>query len=178
MNVLPRTEFGNPILRKKAKTLTKKEIQSKKIKDLAKQMIYTMRRVQGVGLAAPQVGESVQLAVMEMRKTKTRSVDELKGPIVIINPKIISYSKKKIPGYEGCLSCMSIRGEVPRSESIEVEYINLEGEKIKEKASGLWARIFQHEIDHLNGIVYVDRIEDTKTIMTQKEFEKHFVKKK
>lgn len=140
-------------------------------------MIYTMRRVGGVGLAAPQIGESIAIAVMEIRETPTRSNLKHKGPIVIVNPMIKKYSKNRVSDYEGCLSFRGVRGLVPRSESITVEYRNTKGEKITEEASGFWARIFQHETDHLNGVVYIDRIEDTKTVMTLDEFKKRILKK-
>lgn len=178
MKVFPRTEFGNPILRKKAKSVSLNFLKTRKFKELTKQMIYTMRRVHGVGLAAPQIGQSLQIAVMEMRPTATRPNVERKGPIVIVNPKITQYSKKKTLGWEGCLSLNGVRGQVPRSEHVTVEYLNEHGEKVIEKASGLWAYIFQHEIDHLNGTLYVDRIEDMTTIMTIGEFKKRILKKK
>jgi len=178
MKILPRTEFGNPILRKKAKKVPLDFLKTKKFKELIKQMIYTMRRTHGVGLAAPQIGESLSIAVLETRPTNTRPDLERKGPIVIVNPKIVKYSKEKIEGWEGCLSFNGVRGSVPRSKDITVEYYNENGKKISEKATGLWARIFQHEIDHLNGIVYVDNMKDMKSLTTLQEFKKRVLKKK
>jgi len=141
-------------------------------------MIYTMRRVGGVGLAAPQLGKPLRVAVIEMRPTKTRPEIVKKGPIVVINPRITKYSSAKEEDWEGCLSLKRVRGSVPRSTSITVEYLNEHGDFVTEKASGLWARIFQHEIDHLNGTVYVDRMKDMKTLMTEREFRKRILKKK
>ena len=178
MKVMPRTEFGNPILRAKAKKVPLSYLKTKAFKNLIKEMIYTMRRAHGVGLAAPQIGVSKAITVMEIRKTPTRPDAEKKGPIIVVNPKIVKYSRKKEPGWEGCLSFVGVRGSVPRSESVTVEYYNEKGEKIVEQATGLWARIFQHEIDHLNGTVYIDRVEDTKTIMTLNEFNTRVLKKK
>lgn len=178
MKVLPRTKLGDPVLRKKAQSVPLAFIKTKKFRELTRRMIYTMRRSQGVGLAAPQIGISKAIAVMEMRKTPTRQNIEPRGPIVIVNPRIKSFSKKKIADYEGCLSFDGVRAMVSRSESITVEYHDMNGEKVTEKASGLWARIFQHEIDHLNGIVYVDRVDDSKTFMRVEEFKKRIVKKK
>ena len=178
MQVFPRTQFGNPILRTKAKRVPLAFIKTKKFKNLIQRMIYTMRRAPGVGLAANQIGSEWALAVMEIRKSKTRPDVEHKGPIVIVNPKITWYSQKKVSEYEGCLSLYGVRGKVSRSDSVTVEYYNEEGEKVNEKASGLWARIFQHEIDHLNGITYMDRVEDKKTIISLKEFEKRILNKK
>lgn len=178
MKILPRTEFGNPILRKKAKKVPLKFLKTKKFEKLTKEMIHTMRRIHGVGLAAPQINQPLSIAVMEIRKTPTRPKVKHKGPLVIVNPKIIKFSTRKINSHEGCLSFNGVRGLVPRSESITVEYYNEKGEKVVERASGLWARIFQHEIDHLNGITYIDRVVDTKTVMTVKEFKKRVLKKK
>jgi peptide deformylase len=176
MKILPRTEFGNPILRAKAKKVPLSFLQTTKFKTLAKNMIYTMRRSGGVGLAAPQVGESLQIAVMEIRTTPTRPNQKHQGPIVIVNPRITSFSKELEKGWEGCLSLKGVRGLVPRPKSITVQYYNVDGEMVVEKASGLWARIFQHEIDHLNGLGCIDKM-DTKTIMTIAEFKKRVLKK-
>ena len=114
---------------------------------------------------------------MEMKPTATRPNLERKGPLVIINPRITRYSKKKSVGWEACLSFKKIYGKVPRYDQVTVEYMNEHGEKVTEHASGFWARIFQHEIDHLNGMVFVDRMEDTKTLMTLSEFKKRILKK-
>lgn len=178
MKILARTHFGNPILRKKAKKVSVAFLKTPKFKKLEREMIHTMRRVDGIGLAAPQIGQPFALAVMETGPTKTRPNIKVRGPITIINPKIISYSKEKKREWEGCLSFEDVRGNVSRPKSITVSYLNNKGEKIREKAEGLWARLFQHEIDHLNGIVYLDRMEDMKSIMTLQEFKKRIVSKK
>lgn len=178
MKILPRTQLGDPILRNKAKKVPLVFLKTARFKTLAKRMIYTMRRADGVGIAAPQIGQPLAIAVMEMRKTPTLPDLRPRGPIVIVNPRITKYSTKRTSGYEGCLSFRGVRGSVPRSESITVEYHDEKGKKITEKASDFWARIFQHEIDHLNGIVYVDRVEDTKTFMTVGEFRKRVINKK
>ncbi len=178
MKILPRTLFGNPILRSKAKKVPLKFLKSAKGKKLIKNMLYTMRRDNGVGLAAPQIGQPLSLAVMEMRPSVNRPKLKRKGPIVVVNPKILKYSKNKINGWEGCLSLRGIRAMVPRAKDITVEYYNENGKKVVEKASGFWAIIFQHEIDHLNGLGYMDRIKDTKTIMMFSEYKKRVIKKK
>ncbi len=178
MKVLKRLEIGNPDLRKNAKKVSALFLKSAKGKSLVKKMLYTMRRTNGIGLAAPQIGEKIQLVVMELRPTKSRPKLKHKGPIIVANPKIISYSKNKINGWEGCLSFEDVRAQVPRSKNVTVSYLNEKGEKVIEKAEDLWARVFQHEIDHLNGIIYIDRVEDTKTIMTFSEYKKRILSKK
>jgi len=165
-------------LRSKSKNVPASFLKTPQFKRLIKQMIYTMRRVGGVGLAAPQIGKSLNLAVVEIRPTPTHPNLKKKGPIAIINPRIVRYSKATIADWEGCLSLKNVRGNVPRSKAITVQYTNEKWEKITEKAEGLWAKIFQHEIDHLNGIVYVDRMTDMKTLMTLAEFKKRAVKKR
>ena len=178
MKVLPRTQFGNPVLRGKAKPVPSALLKTAKLKKLIRQMIYTMRRVGGVGLAAPQVGLPLRLAVLEMRPTPTRPKLPHKGPTAIINPRIVQHSKESASDWEGCLSLPRVRGKVPRSRSITVQYLDEEGTQHREVASGLWARIFQHEIDHLDGRVYVDRMPDMQTLMTLGEFKKRVLKKK
>lgn len=139
-------------------------------------MIHTMRRAGGVGLAAPQVGIPLQLAVMEMRPTKTRPKLPRRDPIVIVNPRIAKHSGIHTD-WEGCLSLDNVRGKVPRASAVTATYLNADGRKVVERATGLLARIFQHEIDHLHGILYVDRMKDMTTLMTLTEFKKHIVKK-
>lgn len=178
MKILPRTHFGNPILRKKAKTVSLKFLKTAKFRKLIKEMIFTMRQTQGVGLAAPQIDIPLKVAVMETRPTSTRPILKRKGPITIINPKIIKYSREKIEDWEGCLSFYGVRGSVPRSKTITVEYHNEKGEKIIEETTGLWARIFQHEIDHLNGVLYVDQMKNMKKLITLQEFKKRVLNKK
>ena len=178
MKVLPRTEFGNPILRKKTKNVPLSTIRTPGFQALVKEMVYTMRRTHGVGIAAPQVGKPLRVAIMEIRPTKNRPKLARKGPLVIINPKILERSAATVNDWEGCLSFRGPFGTVPLAKSITAGYVNERGEKKVEKMSGLWARIFQHELDHLDGIVYIDRMTDMKTLMTQGELRKRLKNKK
>ena len=168
MKILPRTKFGNPILRAKAKAVPAAFLKTVAFRNLIKQMFYTMHNAQGVGLAAPQANKPLRLAVI--------GVPVLRFRRVLVNPKITWHSKTKNLDWEGCLSFPDGRGEVPRWSAIKVEYTNEKGERVKEKYVGYAARIFQHEIDHLHGIVYVDRMTDMKTLMTHKEFLKRIVR--
>ena len=136
-----------------------------------------MRRVGGVGLAAPQINRSIQLAVIEIKKSDIRpDVIPLKTT-VIINPEITSYSKEENNDWEGCLSFPGVRGLVPRAKAITVKYLDEFGKAYILKLKGFQARVFQHEIDHLNGIVYVNRMEDMRTLMTFDEFKQRILKK-
>ncbi len=174
MKIFTRMEFGNPILRARAKPVASSFIQKSGFKNLVRQMFYTMHRAQGIGLAAPQIGLPLQLAVIQIGSRKNRFRAEPPERIVLINPKILKTSKEKSYDWEGCLSCMSIRGYVPRYRSIKVRYRDEKGEERVRAVSGFLARVFQHEIDHLDGKIYIDRMEDMKTLVTAREFEKRF----
>ena len=143
----------NDVLRRKARKITEfdKELQ-KTIDD----MIETMREAPGVGLAAPQVGLPERLVVVEYEEDDEKE-DSPKKLYVVVNPEIISASEETEMGIEGCLSIPGLVGEVERSLEIVVRGQNRRGQPLKIKANGWLARIFQHEIDHLDGILYTDR---------------------
>ena len=150
-----------PVLRRKAKPITKFD---KELQTLIDDMIETMRDAPGVGLAAPQVGDSERLAVIEYAEDEDdededESVEKPAKPkqlFVIINPEIVKASEEKVLGVEGCLSIPGIQGEVERHEAIQVKGLNRFGKPQKVKVDGWMARIFQHEIDHLNGVLFTD----------------------
>jgi peptide deformylase len=149
-----------PVLRRKAKPVTKFD---KNLQTLIDDMIETMREAPGVGLAAPQVNILQQLAVIEYAEDED---DEDEGAeeapakpkqlFVIINPEIVKASEEKVNGIEGCLSIPGLIGEVERHEAIQVKALNRHGQPVKLKVDGWLARIFQHEIDHLNGVLFTD----------------------
>lgn len=139
-------------------------------------MFYTMKHASGVGLAAPQIGLSIQLAVIQVKPTKFRPNLESLPKTVIINPRVVSYSKDQSADWEGCLSFPGVRGKAVRSNKIKVQYMDEHGKKVRRELSGFSARVFQHEIDHLNGIVYIDRIKDMKTLVALEEFKKRVLK--
>lgn len=168
MKSLPIVQFGTPVLRGKTKPLSLEEIQSAPIQKLIPLMFYTMRNI-GVGLAATQVGLPLRLAVIEVKAVKD-SKEVIPFPkTVVINPTIISYSKKQSPKWEGCLSLKGVAAQAVRSESVTVKYLDEKGESHTEKFSGFTAQVFQHEIDHLNGTLYVDRVKDIKTLISTAE---------
>ncbi len=142
----------DPVLRRKAHKVTTFD---KDLQTLIDDMVETMREAPGVGLAAPQVGISQRLIVVEYGNDEDESVP--KHLFVVINPEIIETSEEKVEGVEACLSVPRIVGEVERHKSIVVRGYNKMGKAIKIKASGWIARIFQHEIDHLDGILFTDR---------------------
>jgi len=172
---LPILQYGDPILRAKGKHIEKID---NRIRELAQNMIETMHAANGVGLAAPQVGESLQLTVLDVSQVEDRpSTMKLNGentdpqsamPLVLINPEIDLGSETEM-GTEGCLSFPEITGEIERAKSVTVRAQNLDGEAIEIEATGFLARAIQHEVDHLNGILFIDRMSSaTKTSLSSK----------
>jgi peptide deformylase len=176
--MLLKTQAGNPILRKKARALSVSKIKTDEIQNLIKQMFFTLRKSHGVGLAAPQINQSLRLAVMEVKASKKNKKIKALKKTAVINPRILELSKETASDWEGCLSIKGIWAKVPRSTSVTVEYYNELAEKITETHTGLHAVIFQHEIDHLEGILFIDRVQDTKTIITESEYRNRILKKK
>lgn len=145
MALLNVKKYGHPVLRQVAEKFEPGEITQKFIDD----MLETMKAKDGVGLAAPQVGVSKRFIV----------VTDHDRTFTLINPEIVAYSEHKVPEVEGCLSIPGVQGEVQRPEKVVVRATDIDGKQIEIKTGGLLARVFQHEIDHLNGIVYLDRTE-------------------
>jgi peptide deformylase len=167
--ILKVAELGHEVLRKKATAVPVEEIVSPDFQDFLEDMIATLKDSTGVGLAAPQVYESKRVMIMHSFATPRNPKAPEFGPVALINPRILSKSVKKVGGWEGCLSFPGIRGFVPRHHSVEVEYTDRTGKKFKKKFKDFLARIFQHEFDHLEGVVFLDRIKG-KDIITEKEF--------
>lgn len=176
-------QIGDPVLRQKARELSKEEILGPNIQDLIEKMKIIMREAPGVGLAAPQIGIPLQLAVIEDSPEYHRhySEEELmekdRYPVpfhVIINPKLFLYENSpKADFFEGCLSVQGLNGIVSRAASVRVECLNEHADPIVIEAHGWYARILQHEIDHLNGILYLDRVQ-TRTLTTHENFDKYY----
>lgn len=137
----------NPVLRRKSKVVDMKKDDLKKMSALCDDMTETMFKSDGVGLAAPQIGENIRAIVINTKD----------GPIFMINPEITSKSLLKEFGEEGCLSVPHFYGQVKRHKKITCQFCRLEGSKIKMKAEGLLARVIQHETDHLDGILFIDK---------------------
>ena len=173
-------QIGEEVLRVPANELSRKEILSAKTQELIEYMRDTMRNAPGVGLAAPQVGVPLQLAVIEDREeyhkklTPTQLSERQRRPIpfhVIVNPRIVSADNTGVEFFEGCLSVAGYSAIVPRARAITVEYLNERAESRRVEAVGWYARILQHEIDHLAGVLYVDRMR-TSTLTTLENLER------
>jgi len=146
--------YPHPALRAENVEITQEELDSGEIKKIIKEMFKLMYGTEGVGLAAPQVGINKRLFVFNPSGDSKKWLEE----VTIINPEIVAFSEATECGTEGCLSLPDMDGEVTRHKWIKVEAVNLKGKKIKKKYKGWEARIFQHEFDHLEGIVFPDRM--------------------
>jgi peptide deformylase len=173
MKILRRTQFGNPVLRQKAKRLNDDEVLSNDIQGLIKNMRHTLlNRNYGIGIAAPQVGKSLALSVIELRATRTRPNFPKKDWIsmVMINPEIINAYGEPEEMWEGCLSFDNAFAKAVRYKRIRVRYQDEKAKLHQKDLEGMLAHVFQHETDHLNGVLFVDKVKDTKTYMTEPEY--------
>jgi len=161
-------KLGEAVLRKKAKKV--KDIADKKTQKLITDMIRSVEKNSGVGLAAPQVFQSLQIMIIASKPNERYPHAPYRMPFVLINPKVIKASKSKEKDWEGCLSIPGIRAKVPRHKKITVQYLTQNGENKTEKFEGFIARVFQHEFDHLKGLVYLDNIESTKDIISEEVY--------
>jgi peptide deformylase len=160
-------QIGEEVLRATAHELSREEILSARTQELIEHMRDTMRNAPGVGLAAPQVGLPLQLAVIEdpeeyhKKLTPTQLSERQRKPVafhVIVNPRIVSADSTSVEFFEGCLSVAGYSAIVPRARAVTVEYLDEHAESKRVEAVGWYARILQHEIDHLAGVLYVDRM--------------------
>ena len=155
MSILKVARMGHPVLRAKARPLEKSEIRGAAIQTLIDDMIETMAEYHGVGLAAPQVHEGVRLFVAALDEGDE---DEEAEPIAVINPEIIVVGADVVEDWEGCLSIPDIRGRVPRAREIKVRAMDRTGARIELSAHDFPARVIQHETDHLDGVLFFDRM--------------------
>src|SRR5687768_4714607 len=159
MAILPITYDPDPLLREKAKRIKTFDAGLRK---LVEDMFETMHSSVGVGLAAPQIGQSIRLLVAELKPDKETKERGFK--VALCNPEIVKASEEMVSDFEGCLSIPGWIGEVPRHVSVVVKAQTPEGKEMRIKANDYYARVLQHEIDHLNGILFTDRVVDIKTI--------------
>jgi peptide deformylase len=186
MSILKIARMGHPVLRAKARALHPSEIRTPKIQQLVDDMFQTMKEYQGVGLAAPQVHESVRLFVAgfpparddrdERDERDERDDDDGEDvPLMaLINPEIEPATREIIEDWEGCLSIPDIRGRVPRASQIVVRAYDRSGKKIEIQASGFTARVIQHETDHLDGVLFFDRMKGFQSLTFLDEFGRYW----
>ena len=169
-------QLGNPVLRLKAKTVTSP--QSQRVQELIGDLLETVGDVNGMGIAAPQVYDSVRIFVVASSPNPRYPNAPKMTPTPMINPKLLSHAEETLKDWEGCLSIPGIRGLVPRWRWVDVEYTTRKGRRVRQKFTDFVARIFQHELDHLEGIVFLDRLESMRDVITDKEYLKLIDKKK
>ena len=163
-------QLGSEVLRLKAVLVT--DIESSEIKQLINTLQDTLASTQGVGIAAPQINESKQVIIIASRPSARYPNAPLMEPTVMINPTFEALSESIEKDWEGCLSIPSIRALVPRYKEIKISYTDITGKKINTQLEGFVARVFQHEFDHLEGKVYLDRVESNQDIFAESEYYK------
>ena len=163
-------QLGAPVLRKQAEEVTK--IDSETTRSMISDMLATLAESNGVGIAAPQIYESCRIVIIASRPTPRYPYAPDMDPTVMINPSYSPLSEATEKDWEGCLSIPGIRALIPRYTSIEVEYITPTDDIVTQRFEHFIARVFQHEYDHLNGLVYLDRVENNQDIFSEKEFSK------
>lgn len=171
--ILEIIQLGNPILRQPAKPID--NLADARIQTLIDELIATVAKANGVGIASPQVAESYRLFIVASRPNPRYPNAPEMEPTAMINPRIIARSTEIVKGWEGCLSVPGIRGLIPRYQAIEVEYTSRDGKLHRQELTDFVARIFQHEYDHLDGIVFIDRVESTQELMTEQEYQQRIV---
>jgi peptide deformylase len=174
MTVLPIVTVGHPVLRERARELSVEELRSSEVQRLIDDMIETKRAAHGAGLAANQVGQAVRVAVVEVEPGNPRY--PYKPPVdltVIVNPVVEPVDGEVFAVNEGCLSVPDLRGDVERLVNVRVRYLDREGQSHEEVRRGLTAGTFQHEVDHLDGVLFLDRVSDPTTFSTWEQFDRH-----
>lgn len=172
MTVREILHVGNPLLRERSREISREELASPAVQQLIDDLIDTMHAANGAGIAAPQVGELVRITTIEVTKNPRYPY---KPPIpltIVVNPVIEFLDEELVEVNEGCLSVPNMRGNVMRHVNIRVRYLDRHGVERDEVKRGLTAGTFQHEIDHLDGLLFLDRVVDTRTLTTWEQFER------
>jgi peptide deformylase len=169
MSILKVARMGHPVLRQRGRPLDSSDLRSAGIQKLIDDMIDTMHEYNGVGLAAPQVHEGLRLFVALLEDEP----DEGTTAVVIVNPEIVSNTNAREEGWEGCLSIPDIRGLVPRSTDITVRALDREGRPIELRLKGFPARVVQHETDHLDGVLFLDRMTSMQSLTYLEEYSRY-----
>lgn len=165
-------QLGHAVLRKRA--IEVDNILADDCQQLISQMMTTVSKAGGVGIAAPQIHHSVRIFIMCSKPNARYPDAPLMPPTAIINPQILDYSDEKVKGWEGCLSVPSMRGLVPRHNQLTVRYFDQQAHQQQQKLTGFLARIFQHELDHLDGLTFIDRLESTLDLISEDEWYQQF----
>jgi peptide deformylase len=174
MSILKVARMGHPVLRAKARELDRGEIKRPSVQRLIDDMIETMQEYHGVGLAAPQVHEGLRLFVASLETSEEGEPEA--EPFTVINPEISVVGREVVEDWEGCLSIPDIRGRVPRARDITVRAFDRHGERLELNASDFPARVIQHETDHLDGILFFDRMRTFASLTFLDEYARYWTK--
>jgi peptide deformylase len=174
-DILQISQLGDPMLRQTAQPIY--NVHETWVQVLIDNLIATLQKSNGVGIAAPQVASSHQLLIVASHPNPRYPNAPQMEPTSMINPHIVSHSDEVVSDWEGCLSIPGIRGLVPRYQAIDVEYTTRDGKLKRQEFTDFVARIFQHELDHLEGLVFLDRIDSVKDIITDQEYLKRIIQK-
>ena len=177
MSILKVSRLGNPVLRATTQPLSVDQLASPSIQKLIDDMVETMKEYDGVGLAGNQVHESKQIAVFEVADNPRYPNKPAVPLTILINPKVTLLNEEMEEDWEGCLSIPELRGKVPRFKTIQVKALDKEGRPLDFVATDFHARVIQHEWDHLNGKVYLDRMSDFSTLTFLTEFARYWIDK-
>jgi peptide deformylase len=164
--------IGHPVLRERARELTGDELRSRDVQRFIDELIETMRDARGAGLAANQVYEPIRVCAIEVSDNPRYPYKPNIPLTILVNPEIDILTERTFENFEGCLSVPNLRGVVRRHTEVRVRGLDRHGEAFERVARGLTAGTFQHEIDHLDGVLFVDRVDDPKTLCTWTEFER------
>ena len=175
MSILKVAKLGHPVLRRVAEPIPQERIKSPEIQRLIDDMFDTMSEYSGVGLAAPQVHQSVRLLVTEEIPDPDTEDGYLSERTALINPEITFLTDQQIAFYEGCLSIPDFRGRVPRIKRIRLKGFDRNAKPIDRELEGFPAVVYQHELDHLNGVIFLDRMPDLKTLAYLSEYDRYVV---
>ena len=167
-------QIGNPALRQIADPVDVNQIQSDEIQNLIDDLIETMRHANGAGLAATQIAIPLRICIIEVNKNPRYSYKPDIPLTVLINPKVTFLTEERVNVYEGCLSVPNMRGKVDRCPEIQIEGYDREGNNVSFISKGISAGTFQHELDHLDGLIYTDRMQDASSLTTIDEFAAHY----
>jgi peptide deformylase len=173
MSVLPIVAVGDPVLRERAREVTPEELRSPQVQRLIDDMVDTMRAAGGAGLAANQVGELLRIFVVEVAGNPRYPYKPDVPLTVVVNPVVEPLDGETAAINEGCLSVPGLRGEVDRHVRVRVRRLDRDGAPHDETRLGLTAGTFQHELDHLDGVLFLDRVRDPRTFTTWEQFERH-----
>ena len=160
-------QLGHPVLRRIAEPVA--EIDSS-VRELVDDLFATSREANGAGIAAPQIYDSRRVFILSIRPTPRYPHAPTMEPTAVINPEVLWTSEESEKDWEGCLSIPGLRGRVPRPAAIRVRYLGLDGVTVEREFSGFAARVFLHEYDHLEGMTWLDHVEDNRDIVTEKEY--------